>query len=201
MKFLYTVFLIMIIIFCTGHTHWDDYDLPVSYQPNTDKLETIFKTALPLKDGIIFTKVPRGLIVSIDERYFFSDGEARIKESSLCILDRIILLLHELSNYCVVENHTEDNNLSGTVYNDDCEISLARSTNIVQYMIKYGKIPPDRLFALGYGQYMPFRANVKSYDSSKGTSTGMAASENFRKSSSRMNKRIDFVILEYEARR
>ena len=105
--------------------------------------------------------------------------------------------MHELSNYCVVENHTEDNNLSGTIYNDDCEISLARSTNIVQYMIKYGKVPPDRLFALGYGQYMPFRGNVKSYDKN-GVATGMAASNDIKNT---MNKRIDFVILEYEARR
>lgn len=198
MKYLYTIFLILIIIFCTGHTYWDDKDLPVSYQPNTDKLETVFRTALPLKDGIIFTKVPRGLIVSIDERYFFSDGEARIRESSLCILDRIIVLLHELSNYCVVENHTEDNNLIGSDYDNDCEISLARSTNIVQYMIKYGKVPPERLFALGYGQYMPFRGNVKSYDAAQGVPTGMAVSKS---TPNKMNKRIDFVILEYEARR
>ncbi len=197
MRYLYTIFLIFIMIFCTGISNSKRDFLPVSYQPKTDKLETIFKSALPLKDGIVFTKVPRGLIVSIDERYFFSDGEARIKESSLCILDRIIILLHELSNYCVVENHTEDNNLSGTIYNDDCEISLARSTNIVQYMIKYGKVPPDRLFALGYGQYMPFRGNVKSYDKN-GVATGMAASNDIKNT---MNKRIDFVILEYEARR
>ena len=197
MRYLYTIFLIFIMIFCTGISNSKRDFLPVSYQPKTDKLETIFKSALPLKDGIVFTKVPRGLIVSIDERYFFSDGEARIKESSLCILDRIIILLHELSNYCVVENHTEDNNLSGTIYNDDCEISLARSTNIVQYMIKYGKVPPDRLFALGYGQYMPFRGNVKSYDKN-GVATGMAASNDIK---NKMNKRIDFVILEYEAKR
>ena len=197
MRYLYTIFLIFIMIFCTGISNSKRDFLPVSYQPKTDKLETIFKSALPLKDGIVFTKVPRGLIVSIDERYFFSDGEARIKESSLCILDRIIILLHELSNYCVVENHTEDNNLSGTIYNDDCEISLARSTNIVQYMIKYGKVPPDRLFALGYGQYMPFRGNVKSYDKN-GVATDMAASNDIKNT---MNKRIDFVILEYEARR
>ena len=197
MTYLYTIFLIFIMIFCTVISNSKRDFLPVSYQPKTDKLETIFKSALPLKDGIVFTKVPRGLIVSIDERYFFSDGEARIKESSLCILDRIIILLHELSNYCVVENHTEDNNLSGTIYNDDCEISLARSTNIVQYMIKYGKVPPDRLFALGYGQYMPFRGNVKSYDKN-GVATGMAASNDIKNT---MNKRIDFVILEYEARR
>lgn len=198
MRYLYTIFLIFIMIFCTGISNVDDDILAVSYQPKADKLEAIFKTALPLKEGIVFTKVPRGLIVSIDEKYFFSDGEARIKESSLCILDRIIMLLHELSNYCVVENHTEGNNLADTVYNDDCEISFARSTNIVQYMIKYGKIPPDRLFALGYGQYMPFRGSVKSYDSDKGVPTGPAASQ---KTANKMNNRIDFVILEYEARR
>ena len=198
MKYLYTAFLISTVIFCTGLSELKGRNLPVSYQPKVDMLETVFKSALPLKDGIIYTKVPRGLIVSIDERYFFSEGEARIKESSLCILNTIILILHKLPNYCVVENHTQDNNLSGTAFNDDCEISLARSTNIVQYMIKYGKLSPKQLFALGYGQYMPFRGNVKSYDADKGVPTGMAASKT---SKNKMNRRIDFVILEYEARR
>ncbi len=199
MKYLYIIFLIMVMIFCTGTFYDHDNFLNISYQPNTDRLESIFRSALPLKEGIVYTKVPRGLIVSIDENYFFSNGEARIKESSLCILNTIILLLHKLPNYCVVEDHTENNNLSSSIYSNDCELSVARSANIVQYMITYGKLSPLQLFSLGYGQYMPFRGNVEAYD--KGYPTGMAVPGNFQNNNKKMNKRIDFVIIEYEARR
>ena len=180
MKKLYLIFLILILFFCSGHSD-SVIDVSVSYQPNVEKLEQIFKTALPVKDGVVYTKVPRGLIVSIDENYFFNDGEVKIKESSLCILDTIILLLHKLPNYCIVENHTEDSNLLNSKYEKTWEISITRADNIVQYMSDCGKLPANQLFALGFGEYMPFKDNVAPGNG--------------------MNNRIDFVIIEYEAKR
>jgi len=177
LKNLYPVILIFIIIFCSGFS-----DVFISYQPNVDRLEAAFKTFMPLKNGVIYTKVPRGLIVSIDEDIFFSEGDARIKESSLYVLDTIILLLQKLSNYCVIENHTEDNYSDCGLYKENWELSIARSVNLADYMIVYGKIPAEKLFSLGYGEYMPFKDNV---------SANVKGPDN----------RVDFVILEYEAKR
>lgn len=177
MKNIYLVFLILILFFCTGFSG-SVVDISMSYQPNVDKLETIFRQKLPLDEkDIVYTKVPRGLIVSINEECFFNHNEARIKESSLCLLDTLVFLLQKLSNYCVVENHTEENSFT----DENWELSLSRSANIVDYMITCGKIPASQLFSLGYGQYMPFRDNVSPKNG--------------------MNNRIDFVILEYEAKR
>ena len=117
--------------------------------------------------------------MSIDEEYFFSQGESKIKESSLCIIDTIVNLLHEMPNYCVVENHTEENYQNSILEN--WELSMNRSSNIVEYMIKCGKLPPSQLFSLGFGEFMPFKDNVSS-------NTGI-------------NNRMDFVILEYETKR
>ncbi len=181
MNNIYLIVLFLILLFCSGFSN-QELNIVFSYQPNVDRLETIFKTYLPIKEGILYTKVPRGLIVSIDERYFFNEGETRIKESSLCILDIIIVLLHKLSNYCVVEDHTETDIFLDSSYKQTWELSLVRSSNIVEYMIECGKLPSTRLFALGYGQYMPFLDNVS-------------------KDKNGMNNRIDFVIIEYEAKR
>ena len=177
MKNIYSiVILILCVIFCAGFSSVPAGGISLSYQPNVDKLEKVFKDSLPL-DGVIYTKVPRGLIISINERFFFNTGDTRIKESSLYILNTIAELVYKLSNYCVIENHTEE------YFNDsrNLELSLVRSANIAQYMINTRKISADRLFALGYGQYMPFKDNVSP---KKG-----------------FNNRIDFVILEYEAKR
>ncbi len=178
MRKIYLFILILILIFCTGESAEQIVNVTVSYQPNADKLETVFKASIPLQNGIVYTKVPRGLIVSINESYFFNKGEARIKESSLCILDTIAELLHMLSNYCVIENHTEE------FINDanNWELSLSRSSNIAEYMINCGKVQPTQLFSLGYGQYMPFKDNVSAKHSG-------------------FDSRVDFVILEYEVKR
>lgn len=180
MKNLYIIILILITLLCTGFSD-SIINVALSYQPNVDRLESLFKTYLPIKCGITYTKVPRGLIISIDEDCFFNEGEARIKESSLYILDIIVELLRNLSNYCVVEDHTENNDFTNSDYKEDWELSIARSANLVEYMITYGKLPPSQLFALGFGQYMPFRDNVSPKKD--------------------MGNRVDFVILEYEARR
>lgn len=177
---LYIIILILILIFCSGFEE-SIINIAVSYQPNVEKLETLFKAVLPEAKGVVYTKVPRGLIISIDEDYFFNEGEARIKESSLCILDRIIYQLKTLPNYCVVEDHTENNNFENSDYKEDWELSISRSANIVEYMMKYGKLPKEQLFALGYGEFMPFHDNVAPKDGD--------------------NSRVDFVILEYEAKR
>lgn len=177
MRNIYLVTLILILFFCTGFSD-PVGDITVSYQPAVDKLEELFKAALPLsKNDIIFTKVPRGLIVSINENCFFNKNQTRIKESALPVIDTIIGLLQNLSNYCVIEDHTEEMSFN----NKNWELSLVRSANIAEYMITEGKISADRIFSLGYGQYMPFRDNVAP---GKG-----------------MNNRIDFVILEYESKR
>lgn len=170
MKNLYLIILILILIFCSG------FDVTISYQPEVDKLENLFKAVIPLRCGIMYTKVPRGLIISIDEKCFFNKGEVRIKESSLDILDAISYMLVKLPNYCVIENHTEEHD-----FNENWELSVSRASNLAEYMIKYRKLPIEKVFSLGFGETMPFKDNVAPKNG--------------------LNNRIDFVIIEYEAKR
>lgn len=107
---------------------------------------------------------------------FFNKGEVRIKESSLDILDAISCLLVKLPNYCVIENHTEEHD-----FNENWELSVSRASNLAEYMIKYRKLPVEKVFSLGFGETMPFKDNVAPKNG--------------------LNNRIDFVIIEYEARR
>ena len=179
MKNLYFIFFILILILCTGFSD-KIVDISLSYQPNVERLETIFRAFIPMKDRIVYTKVPRGLIISIDERIFFSQHETKIKESSLYILDTIIILLNKLQNYCVVESHTDEIGCSN--FCENWELSTARAQNIVDYMSIYGKIPTERLSSNGFGYLMPFKDSVSS------TQKGF-------------DNRIDFVIIEYEAKR
>ena len=178
-KNLYLICFILVLIFCTGFSD-KIVDVSITYQPNVEKLEAIFRAFIPLKDGVIYTKVPRGLIISVDERTFFNAHEARIKESSLYILDTITILLRKLQNYCVVESHTDE--VGCNEYCENWELSTARAQNIADYMSVYGKIPTYKLVSNGFGKLMPFKDNVSS--SQKG-----------------FDNRVDFVIIEYEAKR
>lgn len=177
MRYFYLIFFILIIFFCTGFA-----EKITSYRSGVDGLESVFKAHMPLKQGILYTKVPRGLILSIDEKVFFNLGEAAIKESSLYILDVIAAILQELPNYCVIESHTQEDIPQESLYREKWELSTARAQNIAQYMTVCGKINKERLFPIGFAEYMPFKGNV--FNNSKG-----------------FDNRVDFVIIEYEVRR
>ena len=181
MRVIYLIFFIFIIIFSTGFSD-KIVDISVSYQPSVERMEQIFKAYMPVKQGIIYTKVPRGLIVSVDENKFFSNGEARIKESSLYILDVVAFLVQKHQNYCVIENHTQQEIPSDSIYKEKWEISTARAQNIADYMVLCKKVPLEQVFPLGYGDFMPFLHNVSA-------------------SINGFDNRIDFVIIEYEAKR
>jgi chemotaxis protein MotB len=54
-----------------------------------------------------------------------------------------------------VDGHTDNVPLSGTGrYRDNWELSSARATSVVKYLIENG-VPPERLVAAGFGEFQP----------------------------------------------
>lgn len=145
------------------------------------QIQNAFTQVLPQKETIVFTKVPRGLILSIAEEEFFSPLDYNIKPDGKQLLNSIILVLQELTNDCVIESHTDETIPHESEYNYDWELSIRRANNIAAYIVKNGKINPSRVFPLGFGEIMPFKENV----SPKGF----------------QDKRVDFVIFDYEIKR
>ena len=77
MKNIYLLILVIILIFCTGFSD-STVNIAVSYQPEADKFEHIFRARLQLQFGVIYSTLPRGLILSINENYFFDYGEKKL---------------------------------------------------------------------------------------------------------------------------
>lgn len=182
MAYLCKVFiLIFILLFCSGAAAPDKTAVISVNKPETEKAEKLFKAVIPVKEGIIYTKVPRGLIISIDEKYFFTRGSIKIRESSLVTLNAIISVYQNLDNFCVIECHSDPDGVSDSDYQSNWGLTLARASNIVLYFIRYGNIKPDKIFGIGFGEFMPFKDNVSP--------------------NGNLDNRIDFVFIDYEAKR
>ncbi|MBQ8169000.1 OmpA family protein [bacterium] len=130
---------------------------------------------------MVFTHVPRGLIVSIDEAVFFEPNQEKLKLESLYVLNEIGFVLNKLENNFVIEGHTESIDPINSIYNANWELSLARANNITKYLMRCAKVSPEKLFTVGFGEFMPFVGNVSEQNG--------------------IDNRIDFVILDYEASR
>lgn len=148
---------------------------------STQKAEMLFRQNVSNQDKIIFTHVPRGLIVSIDEKFFFNENQHQLKGECLPMLNQIADVLNILDNNFVIEGHTKDIDSKNSIYNHNWELSLARANNISKYLMRCKKVSPEKIFIVGFGEFMPFMGNV---------------SENIG-----MDNRIDFVILDYQASR
>ena len=133
-------------------------------------------------DKVRFVQDQRGLVISLTEAGFFDPGEADLKGSSLIVLDAIAEAAMTLPNQIRIEGHTDNTPIHTERFPSNWELSTARATYIISYLLGKFPFPPARLSAAGYGEYRPVASN--------GSSEGRA-----------MNRRVDLVILNEAAER
>jgi len=109
---------------------------------------------------IIQTEITeRGLVIHIMEQALFNQGSAHLEPGAVDILDRIAEQLASLPNHIRIEGHTDDRPIGTSIYPSNWELSSARATQVVRYLVESYSIQPDRVSALGYGEYRPVRPN------------------------------------------
>ena len=100
----------------------------------------------------------RGVTVSLAEAGFFDSGSATVKEASLPVLLRIADQVRDIPQNLRVEGHTDNTPIHTAMFPSNWELSTARATNVLQDLIS-AHIPPQRLSAVGYGEYHPIAPN------------------------------------------
>lgn len=125
-----------------------------------EELKVLFSEKVAQNDNIKYLKDGRGLVIRLNNSILFDVGSAIIKNDALKTIDDIIETISKIDNNVVVEGHTDSTPIKTDKFPSNWELSTARATNIITYMIKSGKINPKRLSAVGYGEYMPVADNT-----------------------------------------
>jgi chemotaxis protein MotB len=127
--------------------------------------------------GLVRTHVdPRGLIISLGEGGVFDSGSDEIKPEGRKLLDTIAVSLVSVGNHIRVEGHTDNVPISNSRFPSNWELSTARATGVLSYLIDKFGFRPELLSAAGYAEYRPVASND--------TMEGRAC-----------NRRVDIVIL------
>lgn len=142
-----------------------------------DILKKAFEEEITENEHIKLVKESRGLVVRLSNAMIFDEGSAIIKEDAQKTLNEVIKVVSVIDNPILIEGHTDSTPIRTDRYPSNWELSTARATNIISYIMKTGKITPKRLSAVGYGEYMPISDN---------TSSGGRM----------LNRRVDIIILE-----
>lgn len=146
------------------------------------KLENL-KTELDTKlhgngmDQSVSTMIDmRGLVIRLNNAIFFDSGSAEIKKQSEDTLVEVAGLLNTIDNYIRIEGHTDNVPIRRSTYPSNWELSTARAVSVVKLFINKCNFSPDKLIAVGYGEFKPVADNS--------TAEGRA-----------QNRRIDIIVL------
>ena len=124
----------------------------------------------------------RGLIVSLKEAGFFNSGQANIKPEAYELINTIAEVMTQYNNPLRLEGHTDNMPISTSQFPSNWELSTARATNGLKYLLKNFDVDPNKISATGYAEFRPIADNT--------TPEGRAK-----------NRRVDLVMLSGEAER
>ena len=107
----------------------------------------------------------RGLIIVNSDPLMFPSGSAELMISKK-VTEGLVNIIKQF-NYAVrVEGHTDDRPISTSQFPSNWELSSARASSFVRFLIKNG-IKPERLSAVGYGEYHPLVENISTANREK----------------------------------
>lgn len=119
----------------------------------------------------------RGLVISLPEPATFQTGSADLSSPAQALLHRIAEALRDTQATIRIEGHTDDAAIRGGRYGSNWELSTARASAVVVFMVTHAAFEPSRLAAAGYGEFHPRAPND--------TPEGRA-----------LNRRVDVVVID-----
>ncbi len=136
--------------------------------------------ALGIDDLVELTLEERGLVIRLPLDGLFLAGEDTLVPAALPLIDRLAGVLALTGREIRIEGHADPRPIHSARFPSNWELSTARATGLVRYLVAQHEIPPERLSASGYGEYRPIDTNE--------TPAGRAR-----------NRRVDIVALSRRA--
>ena len=143
----------------------------ISQKYEDDSFKEIEESIKKLKEagemeGISAKMTEKGLLLTFDDKYLFSPGSAYLSLSAKNLLDKVGVIickkfvLHSMR----IEGHTDGNPIKSTQYPSNWELSSARSSAVVRYLIERFHFMPNLFTAIGYADTRPLPNSFSKLD-------------------------------------
>ncbi len=96
--------------------------------------------------------------LEIKSGLLFSSGSAALSKGSGALLYRLSQIFTGVDNVIHVEGHTDNVPIATFEFPSNWALSSARAASVVKQLVDYG-VSPQRMVALGYGEYHPVADN------------------------------------------
>ncbi len=113
-----------------------------------------------IDSGQIEVKIERGrMVVKMASAILFGSGSTTLKEEGKTVIAEVSAVLTGIEGRSFqVEGHTDDQPMNSARYPSNWELSAARATEVVKFMVDNG-MPPERISGAGYAEFMPVSSN------------------------------------------
>jgi chemotaxis protein MotB len=110
--------------------------------------------------GEVVVKVDtRGVVVSLPEAGAFAVGQADLSQAARQVIRELAQVLEQEPGEIRIEGHSDDVPITTSRYASNWDLSAARATEVIRFLLAQTSIAPDRLSAAGYGEFRPLVAN------------------------------------------
>ncbi|MFV0342268.1 MAG: flagellar motor protein MotB [Anaerocolumna sp.] len=101
--------------------------------------------------------------ISLSGSILFDSGEAKLKDSSLPVFDKLAgILTFYKEHHIEIEGHTDNVPIKNSTYLNNNWLSSARALNTATYLIEEKGMDPKTLSWTGRGEYEPVASNATS---------------------------------------
>lgn len=115
------------------------------------------------KGNITIQQVRDRLTINLVDQVLFDSGQAEVKPAGQKVLKQVSDLLKTVTDKQIrIEGHTDNVPISLKLrsrYKTNWELSTARATAVVRYLIDQDGVDPRNLSAVGYGDTQPVASN------------------------------------------
>jgi chemotaxis protein MotB len=114
-----------------------------------------------IQDKVQTVIAQRGLVIRLlTDRVLFDSGLADLKPAATPVLSKVgDILRRERIHQVMVEGHTDSVPIAGSVFPTNWELSTARASRVVRFLIASG-VQSRRLSAAGYSALHPIATNL-----------------------------------------
>ncbi len=112
-----------------------------------------------IRQGVVSLSVSdHWLELNLPNSMLFGSGDAEPHYDAFEVIEKIATVLRHRDNAVAVEGYTDNEPIRTQRFPSNWELSAARASAVVRMLVMEG-IEPERLAAVGYGQYQPQARN------------------------------------------
>lgn len=134
-------------------------EIPDGYKDGEKIVEELRGAAERLKEaGFDVNLNEKWVEINMSSQVLFGSGNARLSQKAVPVLDELVKVLADFKNPLRVEGFTDDRPIRTAIFPSNWELSAARAASVVNHFTKRN-IDPQRMAAVGYGEYRPIADN------------------------------------------